>query len=282
MKKKVVDEIVRYVKDSEWNQFEEIGGHCFDEPLVRCVSAEDPIFESYKEIIHSEHPTPKEAFEKTFGAGSFSGGTVISMVLPIGETIRESNRTQTEKPSKVWSIFNYEGGFFMEKMLKHLEAYLQSLGYRTVAPAIADWYVIKPFGEPPVLGSNWSERHVAYAAGLGTVSINEGFISERGIAVRLASVVTELILDPDSRTDKKPMGNCLLHSKGICGACITRCPAKALSKEGHDKMKCWKFAYGPEMKALAASYGAPAGSTAGCSLCQTRVPCECRNPMQND
>ena len=33
--------------------------------------------------------------------------------------------------------------------------------------------------------SNWSERHIAYAAGLGTFSLSDGFIIERGIAHRL-------------------------------------------------------------------------------------------------
>jgi len=44
--------------------------------------------------------------------------------------------------------------------------------------------------------SNWSERHIAYAAGMGTFSLNDAFITEKGIAIKLLSVVTELEIFP--------------------------------------------------------------------------------------
>jgi ferredoxin len=47
----------------------------------------------------------------------------------------------------------------------------------------------------------------------------------------------------------------LLFSKGICGACIKRCPVNAISKDGHDKVKCFQV-YGEESSKLVQSYGA--------------------------
>jgi len=35
--------------------------------------------------------------------------------------------------------------------------------------------------------SSWSERHAAYAAGLGTFSLNDALITPKGIAHRLGS-----------------------------------------------------------------------------------------------
>jgi epoxyqueuosine reductase len=279
MREIIKNEVIRYASQSRENWSAETKDHYFDEPLLQCASADDLLFEEYKKILYPEHLTPKEAFELVFGQGSYSGGSVISIILPINEKIRKSNRPQTKQPSKEWALFNSFGPVFTQNLLKHTEDYLNQKGYRTVAPALAEWFVIKSFGPDLLLGSNWSERHIAYAAGLGTVSLNEGFISEKGIAVRLLSVVTELKLAPDSREDRHHMANCLFFSKGTCGACIKRCPVGALSKDGHDKMKCRNFAYGEDMKKLVASYGGKPGSTAGCSLCQTNVPCEFRNPM---
>lgn len=280
MKEMLINEIIRYTLESRENLSAETNDRYFDEPLVQCASSDDLLFEEYKEILYPEHLTPKEAFELAFGQGSYSGGSVISVILPINEKIRKSNQLQTEQPSKEWALFNSLGSIFVRSLLKHIETYLSQQGYRTIAPVLAEWFVMKPFGPNSTLGSNWSERHIAYAAGLGTVSLNEGFISEKGIAVRLLSLVTELKLAPDRREDRHHMANCLFFSKGTCGACIKRCPAGALSKDGHDKTKCRNFAYGDEMKKLAASYGGAPGTSAGCALCQTQVPCEFRNPTK--
>ncbi|TWH51920.1 (Fe-S)-binding protein [Sporomusa sp. KB1] len=279
MKEIIRAEIIRYISESVENWSAETKDHYYDEPLIQYASADDSLFEEYKKLLYPEHLTPKEAFELAFGQGTYSGGTVISILLPINEKIRISNRPQTEGPSKEWALFNSFGHLFLPKLAEHIETYLNKQGYRTVAPTIAKWFVMKPFGPDLALGSNWSERHIAYAAGLGTFSLNEGFISEKGIAVRLLSVVTGLKLTPDSRTDRPYNANCLFFSKGTCGVCIKRCPAGALSQEGHDKTKCRSFAYGDEMKKLAASYGGKPGTSAGCSLCQTNVPCEFRPPI---
>jgi epoxyqueuosine reductase QueG len=89
---------------------------------------------------------------------------------------------------------------------------------------------------PPV--STWSERHALYAAGLGTFSLNDGFITPRGIAMRCGSVVTDLPLLPTPRPYASHTANCLFLSQGTCSACISRCPVGAISPQGHDKALC--------------------------------------------
>jgi hypothetical protein len=44
--------------------------------------------------------------------------------------------------------------------------------------------------------SNWSERHSAYIAGLGTFCLSYSLISEKGCAGRYGTVVTDLDLEP--------------------------------------------------------------------------------------
>lgn len=280
----IKSQIKKYVLENRNNWFAEINDRWFDEPIINFASADDPLFEEYKKIIGNYHLTPKEIFELSFGEGSYHGGTVVSVVLPINEKIRKSNGVEKEWPSKEWALLRTYQVMYFREITKYIENFLNERGYRTLSPYHSEWF--KKIDEPTsgqALGptSNWSERHIAYAAGLGTFSINDAFITEKGIAIKLISVVTELKLTPDSRTAKNHRENCLLCSKGICGACIKRCPVNAITKDGHDKMKCYKYAYGEDAKKLAASYGGNSAVGAGCGLCQTNVPCEGKNPIKS-
>lgn len=279
MKDLIRNEMAQYVLESKENWLDETNDRFYDEPIVKFASADDPLFEEYKTIIGDEHLTPREAFELAFGKGSYRGGTVVCVILPINEKIRKSNGAQTHHASKEWALLRAFGDeIFRRKCFGHLEQFLNQMGHRTVAPAGAEWFKIHPTGSGPA--SNWSERHIAYAAGLGTFGINDGFITEKGIAIRIVSVVTELILEPDRREAESHTANCLLYSKGTCGACIKRCPVQAITENGHDKVKCMHFVYGEESRKCAVSYGGNEKTGSGCGLCQTRVPCEYRNPVR--
>lgn len=264
MKDLIRNKMKNFLLENEENWNNEINAHIYDEPIIKFASAENPLFKEFKSIIGKKHLTPKEAYEKEFGKNSFHSGTVISVVLPISEVIRKSNRKQKEWASK--ELLD-SSSFDLESISQYLVDVLTAMGYNSVAPSNAKWFkkIIKLKG--PI--SNWSERHVAYVAGLGTFSLNEGFITEKGMAIRLVSVVTELELEPDSREAKNHLENCLYFSNGTCGACIKRCPVNALSKDGHNKWKCYHHVYVATEK----KFGAPQ-----CSLCQTNVPCEYRNP----
>ncbi|MCL6460179.1 MAG: (Fe-S)-binding protein [Gorillibacterium sp.] len=279
MKQVIVSEIKSYVQESKMNFSEELQGPYFEEPIVQYAAADDPLFEAYKVHVGPNHATPSEAFEWTFGLNSFNGGSVISVVLPISAAIRKANRAQKTRASREWALLRTFGDdYFVDAIREHLTSYLQDLGYRVVAPPSTDWYSVQSSAFGPI--SNWSERHIAYAAGLGTFSINDGFITEKGIAIRLFSVITDLQVEPDARTVKSHTENCLLHSKGNCGVCISRCPVQAITKDGHDKIACMKFVYGQESRDWAVANGGNAKAGAGCGLCQTKVPCEGRNPMR--
>jgi len=124
--------------------------------------------------------------------------------------------------------------------------------------------------------SNWSERHIAYTAGLGTFSLSDGFITERGIAHRCGSAITNLALPTSPRIAKSPYSNCLFYVNSKCKACIARCPAGAITEKGHDKRKCQEYIES-EFHYLLEEITA---GEASCGLCQTKVPCEFRNPTK--
>jgi len=250
----------------------------FDEPLVNFASGDDPLFEEFKRIIGPWHRTPKEAFEAAHGEGSWKGGTVISWVMPWGTGLRDGNRACTERPSAEWTLaYNRNSKTVQKEVRGALLAELAQHGHRGVAPADAAWFGI--VDTPDGKSSTWSERHIGYVAGLGTFGLNDAFISEKGMAVVLNSVVTDAVLPPDRRAARSHVANCLFYATGACGACIKRCPAGAISRDGHDKNLCAQYAYGPESIRLAAERGVL--GPAGCALCQVGVPCEARNPSRH-
>jgi epoxyqueuosine reductase len=267
--------VERLVMGHPGNWSETLAERYYEAPLVQFASADDPLFEAYKQIVGSWHRTPREAFEETYGVGSWRGGTVISWVVPCSEGLRDSNRHRKERPSREWALaYNFASKTMQREVRAGLLELLLEKGHRGVAPADATWFgmVDTPSGK----SSTWSERHAAYAAGLGTFSLNRGFISEKGIAVALNSVITEAILTPTPRRAKSHLDNCLFFAGKACGACMRRCPAGAITKDGHDKNACLSYAYGAESVRLAAGYGVQ--GPAGCALCQIGVPCERANP----
>ena len=249
----------------------------FDEPLVQFADGDDPIFTEYKTIIASSHLTPREALAKSINKSPEDIPehlSVISWILPITSKIRESNRRHTLTPSHLWSGTRWYGEKFNDAMREHVAKLLTEMGYLAVAPMLQPYY--KTDTNEKGRYSNWSERHIAYAAGLGTFSLSDGFITERGIAHRCGSVVTDLVLPSSPRIAKNSYSNCLFYVGGSCNACIARCPVGAITESGHDKIKCWEYLRS-KLCYLLEKYNV---GVVGCGLCQTKVPCEFRNPTK--
>lgn len=246
----------------------------FEAPLLGIARLDDPLFDDYKRIIGEFHLTPVELLEKSFPGRSFDSGSVIVWVLPIHQRTRISNRRENLWPSRAWSQTRQFGEAFNVMVRNQVASYLVKRGGVAIAPQLSEHWAEVMSPEVGV-ASRWSERHAAYAAGLGTFSLNDGLITEKGIAHRIGSVITDLVLDPDVRPFPDHLYNCLYHREQRCGACIKRCPVGALSLDGHDKVACMEYVYGVLAREVGPEYGV---QTTGCGLCQTRVPCEERVP----
>jgi epoxyqueuosine reductase len=267
MEETIRSAVVRFVRESPENRFPNDGAAYFDEPLVGFAAADDPLFGEYKRIIGDFHLLPGEFLE---GAES-----VVVWVLPITRATRESNRSETELPSREWALTRFHGEKLNGALRRHLVSWLEGRGERAVAPQLSEKW--KEYAETPVgIASAWSERHAAYAAGLGTFSLSDALITPKGIAHRLGSIVTTLRLEPSPRPYPDHRHNCLRFRDGSCGLCVARCPVGALTWDGgHDKYRCRELVYGTAPAALAETYGVP---QTGCGLCQTKVPCEAGIP----
>jgi epoxyqueuosine reductase len=276
--------IKKYVMTSPSNRFQALdGGRIFNEPLIGFADGDDNIFRDYKKIIGDFHLTPREALEMSLESKDGKHKrpaqvSVISFILPVSYETRLSLRKETLVPSLRWNHTRWHGQDFIYELSRFVVSLLERLDYQAVAPELADFYKFKYL--PGGVVSNWSQRHIAYAAGLGTFSLNDGFITSRGMAMRCGSVVTDARIEPSPRVYKDHLANCLFYSEGSCRRCAERCPAGAIGEQGHDKNKCLEFLHVRQkeiLKELGREEGY-IGRYLGCGLCQTKVPCEFRIP----
>jgi epoxyqueuosine reductase QueG len=275
MEQVIREEITRFVLESPDNRFPEVDQPYFEEPLLGFASADNPLFMEYKRIIGQFHLTPAEIMKNVYGERRGEAKTVICWILPITRETRESNRKEDKLPSRQWAFTRNYGEQFNNQLRMFVVEMLRFVSAQAVAPLLSGMW--RPVREPRCgMASTWSERHAAYAAGLGTFSLSDGFISEKGIAHRCGSVITDIEILPTPRKSDSHMGNCLYFHDGSCGACIKRCPVGAISRQGHDKDRCQQYVYNELRFSAGEKYGV---METGCGLCQTRVPCESASPV---
>ena len=284
--------IVRLVLEAPENRLADFGGQAvFDAPLVGVADGDDPLFERLREVVDPSHFLPRELLEQQAPAGAdLACVRVVAWALPFSTPVRRSNRVDGW-PSKLYSAARNNGGALNYALRARLSDLLRKQGHTAVAPALADGY--EAFrSERFAFSSTWSERHVAYAAGLGLFGLSGALITPVGVNVRLGSVVTNLPIEPTPRKSETHRAPCLDRGGSECGRCIARCPVGAISAQGIDKAKCAAMRKAVRERFLA-PYAAslhllPApipkrgdkrpGYSLGCALCQCGVPCEACMP----
>ncbi len=270
------------------------GGRIFSSPLIGVASGNDPMYLKFKEVVGPEHLTPVEMWKACEQEGITGDQLrVLSIVFPYVAKIRNESKNFVKLrhitlPSDFYSLGRNYANEFKAYIMKQLVKYFQEKGYIAVAGVLSEAFSIIAKG---TFYSTWSERHTAFAAGLGTFSLHEGFITEVGCNVRLASVITNAPIKVSPRKSDDPFSNCLFFAKGTCKACIEKCPAGAISEEGHDKQLCYyygrKVARKMELRlgSLLKSHVRringklrPPTFPVGCGFCQFGVPCMDKNP----
>lgn len=253
------------------------GDPAWDDALVGFASGADPIWQQYKEHVGPFHWTPWEVFSQhrpreSAGAAEL---TVISWVLPQREAVRKANRRAKKYPAEEWARIRVYGEEFNAALRRHVADSLEQAGFPAIAPMlVSNWTVVK--SQRFSYASSWSERHAAHAAGLGTFGLCDGLITAKGKAMRVGSVVAKITVAPTPRTYSDHRAYCLFFADGTCGQCIDRCPAHAISKDGHDKERCRRhLARSREYVKKAYQF-----EGYGCGLCQVGVPCEARIPVK--
>ena len=232
------------------------GMQLYDPPIFAFGRPDDDLYIEYNspQVIGSHFLAPS-AWLPTVK-------TVISFFLPYTERIKAANARDYLWPADEWLHGRYEGQLFVRDLSIHIQSTLSDAGYASISPAFDPRYRVAD----TKLTSNWSERHIAFACGLGTFGLSKGLITEKGTCGRFGSILTELDLPKDSRRYQDTYEYCTM-----CGACIPHCPARAISPaEGKAHQPCLDFLDQVREKS-APRYG--------CGKCQVNVPCESRIPL---
>ena len=261
-----------YVRNSSENRIKEeialrpdlAGMFIFDEPLVGYAAAEDPYFEEAKKpgIIGDHFVPPVEWLP--------GAKTVIAIFLPFTEQVRIANRESMDRPADEWLHGRMEGQEFQDVFCRFAEDLLIKEGYSALAPMLdprigRGTLSITDKTDQGYHSRNLSERHAAYAAGLGTFGVSAGLITTRGVAGRFINIITNFAFEPDKRPYTGVYDYCI-----FCYACARNCPAKAISKEkGKLHYPCSEYLDGTREK-FKPRYG--------CGKCQVKVPCEDKAP----
>jgi len=228
----------------------------WETPLVGFADAADELFERLKEVVQSSHAMPSDVLP--------DARTVVVYFLPFTKEIGWSNRDGYHA-SREWAVAYVETNQLIVDLHRYLSTVLRRQGFH--AAELPPTYNF----DPEQLMSDWSHRHVAYIAGLGTFGLHNLLITDRGCCGRFGSLVTDAGIEPTERPDTHA---CLYKHNGSCRACIEKCVTGALTEEFFDRHKC--FAVQLEN----ADIFKDEGVAHVCGKCSTVVPCSFENPVR--
>ena len=277
----LIRKIVDFVATSPLNTLGLPGGEvAWDSPLVGFSRGDDTIYQEYKGHIGDFYWTPMDIFQLTFPdlAAAPEDLTVISWVLPQTRVTKDENADQKVYPSPRWAAARDLGEKFNVALRQHVVKILLDEAVQAVAPMLSPHWG-RQDSQLYGFASTWSERHAAHAAGLGTFGLCDGLITPVGKAIRAGSVVARLEIPATPRPYQNHQAYCLFFSHGICKKCAEQCPVKAISSEGHDKIRC-RDHLGKARGYVRKKYGRE--NKVGCGLCQVGVPCESHIPTPDE
>ena len=237
-----------------------VGMRIFNEPIFAFGCPDDEIYLKYKrrDVIGDGFLLPAQWLE--------GAKTVVSFFLPYSQKIRRANAVDFEWPADEWLHARYEGQLLLKEFAAHLQDVFVQAGAKSVVPSYDARFKTgdardKSGGASERFTSNWSERHAAFAAGLGTFGLSKGLITDKGTCGRFGSILTELDLPKTTRRYADVYEFC-----NKCGRCVSNCPAGAISFEnGKNDLLCSDF--------LDRTY-AKSEPRYGCGKCQVAVACE--------
>lgn len=261
MKEKITALICEYVK--EYEKRDDIATK-WGTPLVGFADAKHPSIAQFKTLIGPNHGTPNEVME--------DASIVIAYFVPFTKELAETNKNGTDYASREWAVAYEETNAMFKELNVYVIEKLEEWGYKAgISPKTNTFSTTE-------LKSDWSYRHFAYLAGLGTFGINNMLITKHGCCGRYNNIVTNLDVEPDA-----PLADeyCLYKKNGTCGVCVKNCPVGALTPESYDRHLCYSMLLknAEVHTGLGDSYMDETGKSANsvgsdvCGKCVTQSPC---------
>ncbi len=231
-----------------------VKGALWRSPLVGFCDVED--VEIVRRIVSPNHLMPDEVLS--------AARSVIVYFIPFAEEVVRSN-IGGYYSSRLWAYAYVKTNELIVKINEYLARKLERYGYRSaVLPPTHD------FDETRLI-SNWSHKHIAYLAGLGTFGVHTLIITEKGCCGRIGSLITQA----EFRYGEPLKEELCLHKRGrSCLQCVRRCKFGALNERGLDKRRCYEVLlendrYHSDIPSL----------TDVCGKCCCGVPCDMQAPQ---
>ncbi len=252
------------------------GERIVNEPMIAFVRGDDPIFDEFKRIIGPHHVSPEEilrwqAQNNNVPAPHPADISVVSFILPLAWQTVKDNADMTRWPSERWAQTRLLGEGFIPILVSEIVNILMTNGVLAVDPAFIRSFKKKQYPNGG-WSSTWSQRHAAYAAGLGTFGAHDFLITEKGCAHIVGSIVVNLRLKARMKRNDDIHAHCLHFQGKKCLRCAAKCPVGAIQGNGSNiqkKEKCSQHLsrtlWHCNRKYHIFIYG--------CGLCSCGVPC---------
>jgi epoxyqueuosine reductase QueG len=250
-------EIIKTI-NSTISEYEEVNNlnNMWREPIIKIISAKNEKFRELKQIVSLEHSLPCDILP--------DAKSIISFFIPFNENIVKSNINGTIA-SKEWAQVYIKTNELIKIINDKIEELMEINGYKTgKIPATHN------FNEKTLI-SNWSHRHIAFIAGIGTFGINNMLITKRGCCGRLGSIIINYELK-NYKDAGKVKEKCLNKLNGSCGICQKRCIANAYKNKNFNKDICYKQCLEN------AKYHKETGHADVCGKCLVGLPCSIQEP----
>jgi epoxyqueuosine reductase QueG len=252
MKEKIIKKIKNFVK--EYQNKENIKTE-WREPLIKFADAEDDLFYKLKTVVSKSHVLPKDILD--------GAQTVIAFFIPFEREIVDSN-IKGELSSKKWALAYVETNQLISELNNHLKNILENEGHKSsIIPATHNF-------DEKSLKSNWSHRHAAYIAGLGSFGINNMLITEKGCAGRIGTIISDIEVIASPRKAKE---YCLNKAGYKCRKCVDRCVNNSLKIDSFDRFKCYELLLKND------NYHTNLPLTDVCGKCCVDLPCSLKIPL---
>jgi epoxyqueuosine reductase QueG len=226
------------------------------EPIIEIISAKNPELDMLKKTISIDHLLPYDILPEA--------KSIISFFIPFQDIIVESNIGGI-MASKEWSIAYIKTNELIKTINDKIEKLLKQKGYKTgKIPATHNF-------DKDKLMSNWSHRHIAYIAGIGTFGINNMLITKNGCCGRFGSIIISYEFD-EYRETKIVKEKCLNKINGTCGICQKKCIINAYQNNNFNRHICYEQCLKND------EYHKAKGLSSVCGKCLVGLPCSIKEP----
>lgn len=189
-KNKLKKEIIAYITEffREFPEKEKVP-NVWNTPIVEFADAMDPYIQNLPKLISPSHGLPQQVMEEA--------KTVLVYYAPFLKEVSASGRDATSYSAPYLEQAYQKTDVLFEKLNKELKEKLKKYGYRGVTDSEMNKY------DEQKLISNWSFRHFAYAAGIGTFGLNNMLITRKGCCGRYNIMITNLDVEADRHREEE-------------------------------------------------------------------------------